>query len=94
MEKEKCWDCEHGKHLNGKCQRHDNQDCLDGIITITGIIKDIKSGRLCRCNDESYSQGFWQYSQENYTPDNMEQAYGDLWELVDLLKINKCKDCK
>ena len=20
--KEKCWDCEHGKHLSGKCQMH------------------------------------------------------------------------
>jgi hypothetical protein len=26
MTNETCWDCEHGKHLNGKCQRHDNSN--------------------------------------------------------------------
>jgi hypothetical protein len=23
IEEKQCWDCEHGKHLSGKCQKHE-----------------------------------------------------------------------
>jgi len=58
------------------------------------IIKKIKAGELCHCNDESGAGGFWDYAWDNYPFKYAERVYGDLWEVVDTLKINKCIDCK
>ena len=61
------------------------------------IIKKIKAGKLCRCNDESGSKGFWDLAGElqyDYDEETQEVIYNSLWKLVDCFKINKCKDCK
>jgi hypothetical protein len=69
------------------------------------IIKDIKEGKLCRCNDESNAGGLWDYSfelagkyKDELSGDSYEdiasEIYYSLWELVDLMSINKCEECK
>ena len=71
-------------------------------MEINTILNRIKTGDLCRCTDESYANGFWDYAFNNYSnsigdtngSSNAERVYCSLWEVVDYFKINKCKDCK
>lgn len=68
------------------------------------IINEIKKGNLCRCNDEKNANGLWDYAfqvvgkyQNELSMDSYEdlasQYYYDLWEMVDIMGINKCNTC-
>lgn len=51
-------------------------------LDINTIITSIKSGQLTRNADEAYAGGFWDLAGE-LAPNNQEQVYNALWEVVE-----------